>query len=167
MRIPVVLALAAMVAGGGPALAEDPTNTTATYGAWVVHCSRQKDNTFCEMLQTLAAGEERKVVAQVAIGRLPKAKAPRAVIQVPLGVDLTKKPSLLMGEQAKYEGTYITCLERFCRADIELPTTALDEIAKAKKASIAFTLLGGKKIAVPVTTDGMANALQQALKATR
>lgn len=146
------------------ALAQEASNSTETYGAWMVRCQRQKDLNICEMLQTLATGTEkdRKIVAQVAIGRLPNAEAPRAVLQVPMGVDLTKPPVLIIGEKAEYSGRYFICTGRFCRAEIELPASVAEEIGKAKKASMRFTLLG-KTMVVLITTDGMAAALKQTL----
>lgn len=146
------------------ALAQEASNSTETYGAWMVRCQRQKDLNICEMLQTLATGTEkdRKIVAQVAIGRLPNAKAPRAVLQVPMGVDLTKPPVLIIGETAEYSGRYFICTGRFCRAEIELPASVADEIGKAKKASMRFTLLG-KTVVVLITVDGMAAAFKQTL----
>lgn len=145
-------------------VAQEAANSTETYGAWMVRCKRDKDFNLCEMLQTLATGTEkdRKIVAQVAIGRLPKASTPRAVLQVPMGVDLTKPPVLLIGETAEYTGRYFICTGRFCRAEIELPATVAGEIDKAKKASMRFTLLG-KNVVVLITTDGMAMAFKQAL----
>lgn len=151
-------------ASGRMAFAQEESNSTATYGAWMVRCKREKDVNLCEMLQTLAAGTEkdRKIVAQVAIGRLPNAQAPRAVLQVPMGVDLTRPPVLVIGETAEYSGRYFICGGRFCRAEMELPATVADEIDKAKKASMRFVLLG-KNVVVPITTDGMAAAFRQAL----
>ena len=145
-------------------LAQEASNSTETYGAWMVRCKREKDLNLCEMLQTLATGTEkdRKIVAQVAIGRLPDAPAPRAVLQVPMGVDLTKPPFLLIGETAEYSGRYFICTGRFCRAEIDLPVDVAGEIGKANKASMRFALLG-KNVVVPITTDGMAKAFKQAL----
>lgn len=149
---------------GRISLAQEASNSTETYGAWMVRCKREKDLNLCEMLQTLATGTEkdRKIVAQVAIGRLPNAKTPRAVLQVPMGVDLTKPPVLIIGETAEYSGRYFICTGRFCRAEIELPADVAGEIDKAKKASMRFTLLG-KKIVVLITADGMAKAFKAAL----
>lgn len=144
--------------------AQEAANSTETYGAWMVRCKRDKETNLCEMLQTLATGTEndRKIVAQVAIGRLPNADTPRAVLQVPMGVDLTKPPMLVIGETAEYAGRYFICTGRFCRAEIELPANVMGEIDKAKKASMRFTLLG-KNVVVLITTDGMAKAFKQAL----
>lgn len=146
------------------ALAQEASNSTETFGAWMVRCQRQKELNICEMLQTLATGTEkdRKIVAQVAIGRLPNAEAPRAVLQVPMGVDLTRPPDLIIGEKAEYSGRYFICTGRFCRAEIELPASVAEEIGKAKKASMRFTLLG-KSVVVLITTDGMAAAFKQTL----
>jgi len=144
------------------AFAQDPTNTTATYGAWVVRCDRRNKEPTCEMLQTLAAQNRQQVIAQVAIGRLPKAETPRAVLQVPLGVDLTKPATLQLGEKAQFQGRYFVCSANFCFSEIELPKTAADEIAVAKKASIRF-FLQGKDLTVPVSTEGMAAAFKVAV----
>lgn len=148
-------------------LAQEASNSTATYGAWTVRCKREKEANICEMLQTLATGTEkdRKIVAQVAIGRLPNAKTPRAVLQVPMGVDLTRPPVLIIGETIEYSGRYFICTGRFCRAEIELPASVAGEIDKAKKASMRFTLLG-KNVIILITTDGMATAFKQALGKT-
>lgn len=146
------------------ALAQEASNSTETYGAWMVRCKREKDLNICEMLQTLATGTEkdRKIVAQVAIGQLPNTQAPRAVLQVPMGVDLTKPPVLIIGETAEYAGRYFICTGRFCRAEIDLPIAVAEEIGKAEKASMRFTLLG-KKMVVLITTEGMAAAFKKAL----
>lgn len=145
-------------------LAQEASNSTETYGAWMVRCKREKELNLCEMLQTLGTGtgKDRKIVAQVAIGRLPNAKTPRAVLQVPMGVDLTRPPVLVIGETAEYSGRYFICTGRFCRAEIELPADVTGEIDKAKKASMRFVLLG-KNIVVLITADGMAKAFKAAL----
>jgi invasion protein IalB len=150
---------------GEAAFAEEPNKTSATYGAWTVRCSRSKDANVCEITQSLAVGKNRRVVAQLAIGQLPKAKAPRAVLRVPAGVDLTKAPVLLVGDKSQYQGRYFICAARFCRAEVDLPPAATDEIAKAKKISIRFIMLE-KTIELPITIDGMAVALEKALKGT-
>jgi invasion protein IalB len=149
------------------AVRAQPSFTTATYGAWIVRCQRQKDGgAICEMVQTLTSDKDHTaVVAQVAIGQLPNTKTLRAVLQVPLGVDLTKAPSLTIGEKAQYSGRYMACDERFCRAEIDLPTNVAEEMGKAKKASLNFTLKG-KNFVVTMTTDGMAVAFDRALKGT-
>jgi invasion protein IalB len=149
------------------ALAQQPSFTTATYGAWIVRCQRQKEGgNVCEMVQTLTSDKDRNVmVAQVAIGQLPGTKAARAVVQVPLGVDLTKPPALSIGDKALYSGRYVICAEKFCRAEIDLPANVAEEIGKAKKASVNFTLMG-RNVVVTMTTDGMAVAFDRALKGT-
>lgn len=155
--------LLAIPASAQIASLQEPSATTATYGSWQVRCSRQKDAAVCEMVQSFTAGNDRKIIAQLAIGQLPRTATPRAVLQVPLGVDLTQPPVLILGDRAKYIGRYIICVGRFCRAEIELPKNAVEEIAKVKKASVSFTLWG-KAVVAPVTTEGMAVAFGKAIQ---
>ncbi len=117
------------------------------------------------MVQTLA-NRRRQVVAQVAIGKLPKVKTPRAVISVPLGVDLRVPPALVLGPKLKYEGRFLVCAGRFCSAEMDLPRKFSNELISAKKISVNFRM-SGKSVVVPVETKGIANAFRAAVSGTR
>lgn len=151
----------------GAVLAQQPTRTTATYGAWIVQCSTVKDAKVCEMVQTLGQ-QDRRVVAQVAIGRLPNSEIMRAVLQVPVGVDLTKPVTLSFSDsdKDKFQGRYVTCTPRFCRAEFDLPATMTKLPDKLEKGAINFYLLG-KMVIVPMKSDGMLAAFDAVFKKTK
>ena len=142
-----------------------PSATTATYGAWTVRCQQGKKSKICEMVQTLA-NRQGQVVAQVAIGRLPKVKTPRAVISVPMGVDLRVPPTLILGPKLAYEARFLVCAGRFCSAEMDLPRKFSNELISSKKISVNFKM-SGKTAVVPVETKGIANAFRAAVSGTR
>jgi invasion protein IalB len=151
-------------AQSGGVVAQQPTQTTARYGAWVVQCNTVKDAKVCEMVQTLAQ-KDRRVVAQVAIGRLPTSDTLRAVLQVPTGVDLTKPASFSLSDsdKDKFVGRYVACTPRFCRSEIDLPASLTKLPANLDKAAIHFHI-PGKMVVVPMQSDGMVAAFDAVFK---
>lgn len=146
------------------AYAQEPTRTTATYGAWIVQCNVVKKQRVCEMVQTLA-GKNRQIVARVAIGRLPESDKVQAVVQVPNGADLTVPASLTFGDDKKYPGRYVVCAPKFCRSEIVLPAEVTGSFKEFKKASISFRLLN-KTFIVPIKLEGMQVAFNAATKSS-
>jgi invasion protein IalB len=130
----------------------------------VVQCNTVKDAKVCEMVQTLAQ-KDRRVVAQVAIGRLPTSDTIRAVLQVPTGVDLTKPASFSLSDsnKDKFVGRYVACTPRFCRSEIDLPAGLTKLPANLDKAAIHFHI-PGKMVIVPMQSDGMVAAFDAVFK---
>ena len=142
--------------------AQEPTRTTATYGAWVVQCDVIEKKRVCEMVQTLA-GQDRRIVARVAVARLPNSAAVQAVLQVPAGVDLTVPASIAFDEKNIQQGKYVVCTPSFCRSEIALSDDVTKSLQQIKKATISFRLQG-KTIIVPIKLDGMQVAFNAATK---
>lgn len=169
MRTSLVVAISGLVAclpdWAVHAAAQQPSSTTATYGSWVVRCNTVDKARVCEIVQSLAA-KNKLTVAQIAIGHLPGSKAVRAVLQVPVGVDLTKPASLVFGEKDTHAGRYVICTTRYCRAEMDLPAAATGQFEKLKKAVVRFHM-GGKTVMVPMDVNGMSAAFKVATKETK
>ena len=106
------------------AVQDEPSNTTATYGDWLVRCRKlpmpsvtaetqaaEAGQKICEMVHIVQVARQidpaqpaghgaaqPQVLAQIAIGRLPDASSTKIVVQLPSGIWLRTAPTLALGE---------------------------------------------------------------------
>ena len=103
------------------------------------------------------------ILAQIAIGRLPKASNPKVVLQVPIGVDLRQNVKLTIDKKASLEAAYLVCRSNSCLADLEFTSDRIRSMKVAKTLQLTFSIANGKKVTLPISLKGFADAYKAAL----
>lgn len=158
-----------------------PTSTTATYDDWVVRCRALADDgaeaqEVCEMVHTIrvatAADGNRpappRLLAQIAIGRLPRPDGLKVVFQVPSGVSLRQPVVFRLAEstaalvQAEADSlqtaTYFRCQSSACLADLDWTEGQAAAALNSSAAQMSFTDGAGRTINIPVSLKGFSSA---------
>ncbi|WP_346891901.1 invasion associated locus B family protein [uncultured Roseibium sp.] len=147
--------------------ADTPSQTTATFGDWTVQCRLLDDKStkLCEMLQAIAAKDNKGLLAKIAVGRLPGKEAMRVVVQLPLAVHLGSPVELRVGDKVAVKAPYETCYPDFCLAGAVFSDAAAQIFKKAKAMTIVFADRSGAAKGVPVSLTGFTAAFKKALDA--
>jgi len=142
-----------------------PTSTTATYNDWTVRCrivvgNDKKTIKICEMIHVVSLKKNKQVIAQIAIGRLPKAKLTKIVFQLPIGVWLRDKLTFNLDGKTVMSTTYLACQANSCLADAEMTKGLLNQIKSAKVATLGFSDASRRKNILPISLKGFQGAYQ-------
>ena len=152
----------------GVAVAQDggaaqPSETTETFGSWVVRCQKPAGDAprACEVIHSV--NSQNGVITQIAIGTPPGATAPLIVVQTPLGVlvsqAVTFGDAAAAGSTAPLALPFVTCLQIGCIAQLQTTDESLDALAAAPSARIGFAERTGRAIDIAVPLNGMKDAL--------
>jgi invasion protein IalB len=147
-----------------------PQMTTATFGDWVMRCSRIDNGnaTSCEVAQTLQV-QGQGPIAEIAFGRPPGkdvSAGMRVVVVLPNNVTFAGSVQMSIDEKDKpVELTYRRCLPAGCFAD----TDAEDDIlarwrTQAGRGRLAFKDGASRDIVLPFSFRGLAQALDAMAK---
>ncbi len=148
----------------GPAL---PQQTTASFGDWVLRCTRvAAQNQVCEVVETIS--REDRPVAQIAIGHLGHAKPLHLTVLVPSNVTLGTAPALVGGREAEAPAAELAwrrCIPAGCLAE----TTLSDDSARrvrgwTEPGRIQFLDGAGRAATLPFSATGLPQALDALAK---
>jgi invasion protein IalB len=159
-------------AAAAPAsVSAEPQNTSATYGDWVLHCTRNGDDPqaprVCEVALPFQAQGQQGPFAELAIGHVNSKDPLRATVMMALNVSFpsTIRLSLDDKDTQPAELSWRFCVPTGCRADTELK----DDTVKRWKAAtgngqMQFKDATGREITVPVSIRGLSQALDALAK---
>jgi invasion protein IalB len=143
----------------------EPQSTSATYGDWVLRCSRVADTSgqaqrVCEVAQTIIIQGQQAPVAEVAIGRIKKADPLHVTVVLPVNVAFPSAPQINLDGQPPLELTWKRCLPNGCFAD----AAPKDEVIRAWRAAktngrIETKDAFGRNVAVTISFRGLSQAL--------
>ncbi|MEM1049570.1 MAG: invasion associated locus B family protein [Pseudomonadota bacterium] len=147
--------------------AEQPVQTTATYGDWTVRCRSvaQKDDKLCEMIQVVPAKNKQGAVANLAVGRMPGEDKVRLVVQLPIGVHLPSRVAMKVGTDAVGDAEFQSCFSNFCLARSDLDPAALKRLKDGKVMTLAFKDRALRDAAIQVSLKGFTAAHDATFKA--
>ncbi len=142
--------------------ADMPSQTAATFGDWTVQCRLLDDKStkLCEMLQAVAAKDNKGLLAKIAVGRLPGTEVMRVVVQLPLAVHLSSPVELRVGDKVAVKAAYETCYPDFCLAGAPLSDDAVQMFKMAEAMTIVFKTRTGAANGVPVSLKGFTAAFK-------
>ena len=136
---------------GTPTSAAEPARTTATYGDWVLTCTRTGDGATalrnCEIIQTLVQQGKPQ----------------------PIAIYLAKAPQVTMADANSrvLQLTWRRCLPRGCFADLSLNTDMHKTLRSATEpARLTFQNAGYRDVTLPVSLSGLPQALDALAKET-
>ena len=99
-----------------------------------------------------------QTIAQIAIGRLPKAEVTKIVFQLPLRVWLRDKILLNLNGKLAFSATYVTCQPNSCLADVDMTDKQIKMFKSAKTATLSFSDATRRKITLPISLKGFKDA---------
>lgn len=147
----------------------DPAQTTATYGDWVLRCVRP-DNAprVCEVVQSMVVQGQQQPVAQVAVG-YDKADL-RFTMLVPPAISLSRAPFLGIpgATQPHYDLTWRRCLPNGCFADVQVGAEMQKLLrSRSDPMQIEFKDAGERDVKLPLSLRGLTAALDALAKEPR
>lgn len=154
----------AQAAPAAPAVPAAPSQTTASFGDWVLRCQRvvaDKPERACEVAQTFQVQGQSAPLAQFAIGRTGKGEPMRATAVVPANVSFPSNVEVAMDKGASpLDLDWRRCVPGGCIAD----TAVKDEQFKAwrsatERGRLSFTDASGREINLPLSFHGLGQAL--------
>ncbi|RAI42820.1 invasion associated locus B family protein [Rhodoplanes roseus] len=152
----------------GPALAQAPSRTTATYDDWTVRCetpagSQQKT---CEVFQAQQPQGQTSPVSQVAIGRAAKTDPLKLVVQIPVNVWLATAPRLVWDDkQPPVALGFKRCVPGGCFADADLPDDLLRRMrGRTDPGRLEYKDALQRDVGIPLSFKGFGAALEALAK---
>lgn len=183
-KLGIGISLGLVLSGVQLSYAQQPSETTETYGDWTFRCSQvaaqttdasETENTntsegeatkACETTQVLRDGNG-NVIAQIAFGQDPSnSEKIVTVFQVPQGTLLTSPVRFGDEELTKYlDADYFTCIQSICLARAETDEAKLKDIGSVEKGSLIFTDRSGRNIRVLFSFKGLNDAIERMVSA--
>ena len=172
-----ILVLFAGLAVSGPALSAetpapvsaDPQDTTATFGDWVLRCSKSPEpavKRVCEVAQSMVLKGQTAPIAQIAFGRLDKDQM--LTVLLPVALSFAKPATIGSDDTHALTLTYRRCVPAGCLADAKAdPVFVKDMRAATKPGRLTFLDASDHPIALPVSFRGLPQALDQLAKEDR
>ena len=157
------LGLGVLLLGLGPmwtAWAE-PTDGQK-FDDWTARCEEQNTaiGTKCFIFQSVVESEKQRTVMMFIIGQPPNEPLPRAMIVVPLGIDLRPGIEMVVDNGAPRRYPFVICFQDGCQAHLNVDDALLGVFKQGVKGSIAFRALpGGQAIRVPFSLKGFTAGL--------
>ncbi len=143
-----------------------PQQTTATFADWTLRCTRISPTAqSCEIAQGVSSQE--RTIAQLAIGRVAKGQPLHLTILVPPSVSFAAAPALTVhdGDPALLTMTWRRCLPGGCVADGAVADDLLHRLrGMTEPARVVFADAGGRVVALPVSPQGLPQALDALAK---
>ena len=144
----------------------DPQNTTATFGDWVVRCSRGPEagaKRICEAVQSLVVKGQTAPIVQIAFGRADKDQM--MTVLLPVEVAFAKPVTIGRDEAHAVTLTYRRCVPTGCFADAKADPAVLKDIrAATKPGRLTFLDAADRSIALPISFRGLPQALDELAK---
>ncbi len=161
-----------------PAVPNEPTATTATYGAWVLRCvqmppqaapadgkSVRPSGQTCEAAQTVQVQGQPQPIAQVAIGRLPGEKELTLTVLLPVNISLPGQVRLSgngktgADEKGAFPLVWQRCIGGACVASGKPDATTLAVIRAGTEGQIRFADATGNLLYIPLSWTGLDQAI--------
>lgn len=129
-------------------------------GGWVARCgSASRDAPLeCAMEQNAVIAKTGQVVIVVNIRIASDTRAPVALIQLPLGLNLPAGAKLQVDEGKTVDLQVQTCEQRGCYANAPIAPDLLAALRSGKQLKVSFQNLGKETIAIPMPLADFAAA---------
>lgn len=160
-----------------PRVPNEPTVTTATYGAWVLRCvqmppqassdgkSARLSGQTCEVAQTVQVRGQPQPIAQVAIGRLPGDKDLTLTAVLPVNISLPGQVQLSGNgktgaeEKGRLDLAWQRCIGGACVASAKPDASTLAVIRAGTEGQIRFADATGNLLSIPLSWAGLDQAI--------
>jgi invasion protein IalB len=154
-----------------PPISSEPQNTSATYGDWILRCSRgtqgDKEVRVCEVMLPFQLQGQQGPFAQLAIGRIGPKDPMRATFVITPNVSFPSNVKLTVDDKdtQAIDLNWSTCVAAVCRAEGDFKDDQLKRWkALTNPARLQFKDASGRELTIPVSTRGLSQALDALAK---
>lgn len=169
--VAVAVLAAARAAAPAPAKAETAVPPAAggsvetkTYGDWAVRCFAIKSPVQCDMFQATVEKSTQRRIVSISIAYAPTTSSYVAKIIVPLGTSIPDGLTVVTDKRVSKPLAYSRCEQDGCYLEGPMEQTVIERLAAAKSASFTMATFRGPKVVLPVSLNGISEALN-AMKA--
>jgi len=148
------------------AVGTEPQNTLATYGDWVVRCSRAGDGAqaarICEVAQSIQVQGQQGAIAQIAVGRVNQKDPMRVTVALAPNISFPSAVKISPDDKDTQgiELSWRRCVPGGCFADAEIKDEELKRWrAQAGNGRLQFKDANGRDLALTVSFRGFSQAL--------
>jgi len=141
-----------------PAAAEG-ANTSAPPG-WVARCSSASRSAplECAIEQSAVLTKTGQLIVLVNVRVSAETRAPVALVQLPLGINLPAGAKLQVDEGKMFDLQIQTCEQRGCYANTPIAADMLAAMKSGKQLKVSFQNLAKETIAIPIPLADFAAA---------
>jgi invasion protein IalB len=148
---------------------EEPQQTTATYGDWVLQCvtsSSSPATQNCDMAQVSQLQGKNVPFSRVAITHPDKGATVQLIVQVPVNASFATPVHIQTDDtDSGLSAPFSNCTPGGCFAIIDVKEEVLKKFREAHSVGkMAFADAGGHAVAVPLSFNGFEAALDALLK---
>ena len=131
------------------------------FGDWTARCESDPNNpaaeTRCYVFQSVVDTEKNRPVMMFVVSRQPEV---RAVIVLPLGIDLRSGIEMTVDENYAQRHPFTICAPDGCQSYVKMDESLIGNFKRGLKGSIAYrTRPGGQVVRVPFSLKGFTAAL--------
>ena len=154
-----------------PAVSPDPQQTTATFGDWVLRCSKvgpeANQQRVCEVVQTLQREGQQGIIAQIAIGRISPKDPLKVTVLLPVNISIPGAVKMDVDEKdtGPVDLGWRRCFPQGCIADADAKDDTLRKWrGQPGTGRLIFRDATNRDITVQMSFKGLAQALDALAK---
>lgn len=141
-----------------PALAQQQTNVPAAGSDWRVECTNTGKALDCRVFTEVIEQKSRQIITTLTVRYPQETKKPVMMIQVPLGV-LVTKPIMVSVDSNKPEQLMIqTCTQSGCAAGSQMVDSLIASMSSGKELKVVFYNVNSQPVTVTMPLAGFALA---------
>jgi len=130
---------------------------------WTVRCNDQPNAPTggkCFIFQSVVETDQERTVMMFVIGKPPNQAEPRAVIVVPLGIDLRPGVEMVIDEGEPRRYPFVVCFPDGCQAHIKVDDELMGAFKRGLKGTVTFRALPGQQgVKIPFSLKGFTAGL--------
>ena len=143
--------LVAIVLAAAPAGADPPHARAARFADWRIDCASA-----CAGVTTVAGADGSELLRLTVSG----GEGPMLVVTTPLPLHLPDGLALALGGRAERAVPWRTCGPSGCEATVAIDPALLEALRRERAGTVAFTLVQGERVRLPVSLMGFSAALR-------
>ncbi|MGC1465711.1 MAG: invasion associated locus B family protein [Pseudolabrys sp.] len=141
-----------------PALAQQQSNVPATGSDWRVECTNSGKTLDCRVFSEVIESKSRQIITTLTIRYPQETKKPVMMIQVPLGVLVTKAITVAVDNGRPEQLMIQTCTQSGCAAGNQIPEPLIASMSSGKELKIVFYNVNSQPVTVTMPLAGFALA---------
>jgi invasion protein IalB len=145
------------------AAATEGANTPAPPGGWIARCSSASRGAplECAIEQSAVLTKTGQLIVLVNIRVSAETRAPVALVQLPLGLNLPAGARLQVDDGKASDLQIQTCEARGCYANLQISPDVLAALKSGKQLKISFQNMAKETIAIPMPLADFATAYEK------
>lgn len=140
------------------ALAQQQTNVPAAGSDWRVECTNNGKALDCRVFTEVIEQKSRQIITTLTVRYPQETKKPVMMIQVPLGVLVTKPITVGIDNGQPEQLMIQTCTQSGCAAGNQVPDSVIASMSSGKQLKIVFYNVNSQPVTVTMPLAGFALA---------